>query len=321
MILYFDTNVYDLLVKQAETETSALNGYLRRQGHIVLVSLDNIGETARISQAEKRQQQYGVIRIIGRKLCSPFSYLQAEEVRHEIERCRPQWLVPLPKVGNIESLLRDQKRIWKMLQKKGTLDKLDWSVPIEALKRVIASSVHLSKTLRKVQLNSESLKFKGPDPTMQALIDSLPYAEQWWRMESQGVWWEALHGALTTRDYCDWLLPYVRIEDILPEDWLYFWLRDVSADAVPRNRIQGLAHHYQTLFPIKAGNVMDTNHAAYLLECDAFFTRDNDFFGVLTKVISDMKIKVAMPFLLDERQSVVDGINEALNSRAPRSTQ
>jgi len=105
MILYFDTNVYDLLVKQAETETSALNGYLRRQGHIVLVSLDNIGETARISQAEKRQQQYGVIRIIGRKLCSPFSYLQAEEVRHEIERCRPQWLVPLPKVGNIGSLL------------------------------------------------------------------------------------------------------------------------------------------------------------------------------------------------------------------------
>lgn len=317
MILYFDTNIYDIVVERSEE--SALFRFLHANRLTIAVSSDILAETLRIGDdGEKRKRLYA-ISLLGRKyLHPPFDYLQTQELLMEARRCYPQWLVERPRLTDVDRFLRGQKRIWSTLHRTGTIN-LDLSQYTTFAERAIAIRNPEQKERRRLERDSTSVEVLPADPATQYLVEDQANSERFWRLGAMIVFWKALHGDPSMRDYRDWLLPFVHMNRISKTDWQFFWLRDVSAGAVPRNRIQGLADYYQTTFPITHGNAIDTNHATHLLDCDVFVTADEKFHGVLGKVVADIGGKIAVPFWLDRNAtSVVDALGAALEGATGR---
>lgn len=83
------------------------------------------------------------------------------------------------------------------------------------------------------------------------------------------------------RDYFDFLAPYLRLETVHSPEWRDFWMDEVLAARVPRNRIQSLTAFFQHAYRPTPGNALDQAHACGLLECDVFLTCDRSFGQVI----------------------------------------
>ena len=114
---------------------------------------------------------------------------------------------------------------------------------------------------------------------------SIEDAETFWRVECLLVWFNAVSLRYkASRDYADWLAPYLKDGAFQDPSYKEFWLQDVKSENVPLNRLTGLVGYYQTKRKITHGNAADQIHASHILDADLFVTADTAFHGVLLDV-------------------------------------
>jgi hypothetical protein len=140
-----------------------------------------------------------------------------------------------------------------------------------------------------------------------------------WRIDCLCSWREALYVQNPhSRDYCDWLKPFVVHTAFQGRSCVEFWMNDVLEDNVRRNRITALVAYYQLHRKITHGNPFDQNHASNLLDVDYFFTCDRAFYEALSDARSHFTNAGEPVFLVREYDSVVEQLRAIFGARAPQ---
>jgi hypothetical protein len=140
--------------------------------------------------------------------------------------------------------------------------------------------------------------------------------EMFWRADCLMAWHNALViRSPASRDYADWLDPYIKEAAFNDPTYKRFWLQDIRAEKVPRNRLVSMVTYYQMHHKIAHGNAEDQIHAGNLLDVDLFFTADRAYHTVLLEVVSRHFTNVARPVLLDRRApSALSELSSALST-------
>ena len=108
--------------------------------------------------------------------------------------------------------------------------------------------------------------------------------EVFWRVESLQAWYEAIEMRPASRDYDDWLSPYLKRGSFRDPSYQSLWLEEASGATMPLNRLIGLVKFYQLAQKVTHVNAADQLHAGHWLRSDLFLTADRPFHSVLTRI-------------------------------------
>jgi hypothetical protein len=319
MKLYFDTNIYNFIA--ACGESHAVRRFLDSSGHKVQASSENLFEIYAIPEASARGTELSTLVTVASSFePQPQSWLHAYEVRREIGRCRPHWVKKVPFTKQARQFLKGHRQSWE--EAKTLQRPREWAYAV--YRRDAEGAVHidreLQKAMRERQLtrkNTLRLVALNNHTETEIVSDAeLRDPEIFWRAACMVVWYNALVvRAPGSRDYTDWLAPYVKEEAFQGSTYTQFWLQDVKAECVPRNRLLGLVNYYQTSHKITHGNATDQLHASHLLDSDLFFTADRAYHTVLLEVLNRHFPSVALPILLNRSaQSALGELSSALST-------
>jgi hypothetical protein len=314
MLLYFDTNVYHYLAQVGQARD--LRDLLRVKHHAVSISRDNVMESARIKDPDRLATRFKTIKTVASSFPKfPESYVESRELLQEFRRKRPSWLLTDPDLKEVKYFLRNYRLLMTTTLKQGALGLNEsFQEYVCQVERAIDVSKPYDKTVHEAVLNASNVEFGAANPKWHHLIEHLSNTERYWRIRSTTIWHQALTGDPSMRDYNDWVSPYVDIRKIDTSDWNMFWLRDVVAAAVPTSWVRCLTEYHQMAVSVSHGNKIDVNHALRLIDCDAFFTCDQQFYRVIRTVASEVGVKVAIPFLIDASQdNAVEQFKSILN--------
>ena len=134
-----------------------------------------------------------------------------------------------------------------------------------------------------------------------------------WRVSSRVKFWHQLavvggRAILTKEDatFSDWIGAYIDLSKLRssPEDFTKFWLYDVDRDALPRNWLRWAVNLVQSGFKVTAGNPVDEQHSAYLLDCDIFLSADTRYVSILEIVREDSPFGLAELRLVSGDRSI-----------------
>lgn len=317
--IYFDTNIYDWIA--TKQEALGMHELLKSRKLSLYISNENLIEVIAEGNKLKRQKEVEFIVSLKPKLeLKPQSYLHAMELLKEIKRLKRNWLSILPRTTMVKFFLATHPNLWDSLK--------NGDIPSKAITHEFARDVEVGinksrsdqkafkEISNKTKKKSGELKFVTSSGKE---LDANPASpEDYWRMEAASVWRSALleHNP-ASRDYNDWLSPYLRINAFRDPGYTDFWLKEVNSDNLPLNRFVGLVSFFQTKFKISHGNALDQIHGGNFLLYDHFVTADVGFSSVLSEANYCLTKPTAFPILLKRANGgVLDELSKALNENA-----
>lgn len=281
--LYFDTNVYRFI--RAAKEIARVARLLEAQDCTLMASSGNLFETYAIATPEERQQELKVLVTLADDFESyPVSWLHAVELRREIKRLRPRWLRAVASKQQLRELLRAHFVLWKEAQQGMMPDPDAYAVYRRDFESGVNNIRHFQQDLRQ-ELRKRTAEFTLLTPHGEALGVAVEDPEVFWRFDCLQVWYNAIEvRSPSSRDYADWLGPYLRSGCFRDPSYSSFWFKEVDSNALPLNRLTGLVAFYQLQNKITHGNAADQLHANHWLRSDLFVTADRAFHEILTDV-------------------------------------
>lgn len=280
MNLYFDTNVYRFITERGEA--SQVAALFDRYGCRLAVSAGNLFETYAVGSSSDRAKEMKTIARLGRDYSpQPESYLHALEVQREIRRLRRQWINPVPHKREIRTLLKGHQDLWTRVLNGELPSSSDFASYSDDAEQGIATARCFQKDLRALFLDP-ARDFELRTPSGHTVSVNVEDPEVFWRFEGLSVWYEAIvRENPASRDYADWLKPFLKRHAFADPSYLSFWLHDADADAMPLNRLTGLVSYYQLKQKITHGNSADQIHASCWLMHNLFVTADRAFHEAL----------------------------------------
>jgi hypothetical protein len=279
----FDTNIYSYI--HEKNECVAVLRTLQDFDCAVVASAGNLFEIYAIADESKRRSEVEVLVNVADEFEDrPASWYHSRELRYAIRRHRSQWLKLSVRTNQIEHFLDGHQALWKEAC-AGILPPSDaYSEYRRSFESGVAQKMQAQKVFRRLGVNGNGqISLFRPNETSAPI--SLDNPETYWRGESLSVWYQAIARASpVSRDYADWLGPY--LTPLAFDDGSYhdFWMRDVTADELPYNRLLGLVGYYQLSEKIQHGNAGDQIHAGHWFETDAFLTADRAFWRLLRQI-------------------------------------
>lgn len=298
--VYFDTNVYRFV--GAVGEVSLMRELLDASECTLVASSGNLFETFAIQSERERHAEIDVlVRLARRFTRKPSSWLHALEMRNEIRLRRPAWtrrLLSSREEKQIRALLRGHSQNWEEAR-SGQLPPADaYSMYRRDVEAGTATQKHFQKTVRGLRSRNKA-DFSIVTPHGQIDFDPAD-PEVFWRIEGLQVWYNAIEGRdPSSRDYHDWLAPFLKPGSFKDPSYESLWLQELSAAAMPLNRLVGLVSFCQLEHKVSHGNAADQLHAGHWLREDLFFTADTAFHQVLKKVADVHFPQKPKPVLLD----------------------
>jgi hypothetical protein len=304
--LYFDSNIYDAIVKAAEV--GIVRRWLKASGHRVAASLEaNVVEALR-APAPLRAQLVAATTSIGVMAYPPRDYAHYREVAVELARLRPDWFVSQLDSRRQEFYLRGRKRVWSVWRTNPAHVPRDIDVQKLRIQQLVA--VDIARQRKKYNIIEPGTRHT--DAEVQACIDALTPPERHWRYASSNEVRVSIAGELHRGGQLEWLKGFVMPESRVA--WDRFWMCDADGAVMQLSRIIGLMEFFQRQRKVSAGNPMDRfGHAPYLVGFDRLLTRD----GVLFKLLGDVAAQfpagtLATPILVGNTRPVLDAIRTAV---------
>jgi len=284
MRFYFDTNVASFIVSSGDANRVA--HYFRSGNHRLVISTDLLVEVARAPSPE-RSARLDLLRAVDARFESPpADFEEAAEIRREISRCHPDWLIAQPDTAEIDRLLRGRREVWLACKKDPKFDLAARLPPyLEASGSAARNFADEQKRFKAFRRENPGSEITSGSPEIEDLLTPLGDFERYWRMATALAWRRAMRGSAAMRDYRDWLGPYVLPGVTDSFDWIRFWLTEVEGHLVKRTLVRTAIEYTQTSRKVTIGNAADTNHALYSLAVDRFLTCDRDFHSSLIQAM------------------------------------
>jgi hypothetical protein len=242
MEIYFDTNVYDFITRQQEE--IAIRKFLDENSFNVKASSGNINEILATKNQSHRLAQLAAVVIIASSYEDfPQSWTHAEEVRSEITRCHPEWLRHAPSrrlLRNAEFFLDEHRKQWHEIRSLQLPAQEAFAVYQQDVQQGIKMNLEFQSKL-KDHMRTEGTTFslvssrQGKETLVQQ--SKALTADEYWRFDCLLVWFNAIVKRMkASRDYADWLLPYLKDDAFRRSTYHRFWLEEVDQTRVAKNR-------------------------------------------------------------------------------------
>lgn len=272
-----DTNIWSYIV---EADAVEIIRKAARENNVRIVACPAV--VYECLRGSDRQRRRRLAKVLARTCWArpmPEAFLEAEEVRAEVERLRPQWILPNPDL----TLWARNKTDWRRAFWTRVRNDPDGMASIishlgdERLTRArdeakSARQYAASAGHNTVDLANDRVTYVAKVPGW----DGLPVEA--WRVDAERHWWsDVVLGRGST--YVDWLGPWLNIEMIRSDraSWVSFWSRDVVPERMPRTWIRWAMAQLQAVRKVTNGTPGDRQIATYLIDFDVFVTSDRGF--------------------------------------------
>ena len=310
--ILLDTNVWNYIVEADGVEP--LRRTAKAEDTAVIACPAVVFECLRVSDPSLRKRRAKALAREDWTRVMPEAFSEAEDLRGEIERLRPEWLLDAPDVRLWHKHRADwQSAFWRRVRRDpATVARHIASLGDDRL----AQARTESKAARKQAESHEQTihTFKWNRATGSFAVPTLGWDGlefEAWRGSSVALWWRdlILGGSQTAQD---WLGPWLDLQAIQSDQasWTRFWTRDVDSSALPREWIRWAMGEAQATRATSSGTPGDNQLATYLVEVDLFVTNDKVFADLvdamrphcpasLAEVVRSPSGEEALPYVLE----------------------
>ena len=274
-----DTNVWNYIVDSDGVETLRKAA---RANRVAVIACPAVAfECLRVASPELRKRRAKALSRETWTRLMPEAFSEAEDLRREIVRLRPEWLLDAPDLRLWHRHRADWQSAfwWRVRRKPGTVamhiaalgdDRLEQARIETSAARKEAES--LGHTIHTFKWNRATGSFAVPTPGW----DGQEFEA--WRGFSVSSWWnELILGESQTA--LEWLGPWLDRRAIRSDQasWTRFWTREVDAAALPREWIRWAMAEAQATRATSRGAPGDNQLATYLVDVDLFVSNDKVF--------------------------------------------
>ena len=284
MKVLLDTNVWRYLADSGRQ--SLLNSEAKRGGYEITICPAIVNETLRIGDAGLRRK---VIELQTRRCwhrLMPDSYLEFEDMKREIQRAHPDWLLSNPDNSAFRKLSYNWSRAtggwWSYVR-----ENVDISAsrlrPRDDL--VINQVRDQSRQMREAVLQAKKPMVGNWLSNLEGSWDIAGTTVRFegWRVYACIIWRNMFLSDVTTRQ---WMGCYIDIDRMLhgnPSDFFNFWHYETTAVALPREWLRFAVYAMQADRKVTDGNPLDATIGVHLMDVDLVTSADRNFISMIRR--------------------------------------
>lgn len=322
MKIFLDTNVWRYIVDQdAGLDLARIS---RRNRVEVLVSPAVVSETLGLLDINTRDK---VLALVAKAIWSrlmPDAYSECEELKSEIRRLRPEWVLTNPNLAEVRRLRYDWVRrsggFWDRARTGFRRAATDESVRTKhehelAREESYRMREHIALGSQAGASSHLQLVATVPDSAT-AGWDGNPVA--YWRIPSLHVLRSEL--LIYTSPYREWLDSEIDVGAMLADSASLnrLWLYELDASAVPRQWIRGAFEFLQGWHKVTDGTPVDSQLATHLVEADIFVSADKNFVRFAQRCKEEAPFRVSTAHRIPAGRPGIDELFRLISSKSSK---
>lgn len=318
MRLFLDTNVWSYCADHDAGDDLA--SAARRAGTQVVVSPAVVDELRSISNADIRRRALKLVTRSDWTRLMPEVYSECAELKKEIRRLRPEWLLSDPNLAEVHRLrydwVRRQGGFWDRARDDIAPLQTDEGKRAEmALRLAREQSYDIRKRLiaQKVQAGETHLQ-RVATVVEEATPGWTGGLVEYWRVPSLYFFRSELF--VYASPVREWLDSDVDIAAMVlnPASVNRLWLHEMAADALPRQWLRGALEFLQGWHKVTDGTPTDATLATHLVEADRFLTADKNFARFAQRCRAEAPFRTAATYRVPGGR---DGVDATLRLVSP----
>jgi hypothetical protein len=315
MKFFLDTNVWSYIANQdAGTELASA---ARKSRVEILVSPAVIDEVQQLPVPEVRRKVLRLVTQAQWKRLMPEAYSECAELKSEIKRLRPEWLISAPDMKEVNRLRYDLVRRSGGYWGRAAQDVLP-STTNETLRRDREEQLAVDQSFAIRQRMSKSQPQGG---TNLQEIGYLPKVGtpgwlgtpvEYWRAPSLYFFTAELQiYASTIRE---WMDSEINVFSMLayPESMNRLWLHELNPEGVPRQWLRGAFEFLQAWHKVTSGTPGDSRLATHLIDADVIVSADKNFVRFAERCRTEAPFTVGKTMRVSAERAGVDELLQLL---------
>lgn len=317
MNFFLDTNVWSYLADHDAGPD--LVAALRAAKANIVVSPAIVDEVQQLPNAEARNR---VVRLVTHphwKRLTPEVYNECEELKAEIRRTRPEWIIPNPRLSEVRRLRYDWVRrsggFWDRARRGVVLEPTN-----ESLRRDREDSLAIEESFA---IRQRMTKFKSAAGTHLQHVGYMPDTGtpgwlgkpvHYWRVPSLHFFARELQ--VYESAVREWLGSEVNLLAMLDstESMNRLWLHELDPAGVPRQWLRGAFEFLQAWHKVTNGTPGDSRLATHLLDADVIVSADKNFVRFAERCRLEAPFAVGQPVLIPAAREGVDELIKLISS-------
>lgn len=293
--ILLDSNVWRYILDAGALPD--LHRAARSSRHDVLISPAVLFEAAHSADQKLRDGLLAAMTLPTWKRLMPEAYWEAEELKREVRRLRPEWFRLRPDLTLFKRVRHDWIR-----SKGGLWDRIASEADLlcesdaQMLRRARAQAYELREQARDWPSNLESTpltKIMAVLPQSNSGWSGMPVEP--WRIDALNVFEVALNTA--GHPSIDWVSGELDTQLMLYqyEELTQFWLHGVDLASMPRHWLRWAFEFLQRLRRVTDGSPVDTQLGTYMVDADFFVSADKTLIWIASQCRRDAPFKLAEP--------------------------
>lgn len=317
MRILLDTNVWRYLVDSGQHD--GLYRMIHRSCVQIVVAPTILIETLRLGDSALRKK---IVEVQTRDCWNrimPDAYLECEDLKREIMRCRPQWSLPKKNTERFRNLRYDWVRA-----KGGFWSKARTETDAVAAQYASRDSRVLETAREQARDTRDAVLRRG-----QVIVGSKSLAEipgswttlggekvetDFWRVYASAVWETAL---TENSPFRQWLSCEIDINLLLTyyaSEYSDFWAYEIQASAVPRAWIRAAMFALQSERKTTDGTPTDAAIAVHLPDVDLIVSADKNFVSIANRCHDEASFSIGRGFLIQAGKNGIDQLFEFISA-------
>ena len=307
--ILLDSNVWRYFIDA--NELPSLLTATRRSRHVVVMSPAVLYEAAKTGNVAVRDKLLSAMTLPAWKRMMPEAYCEAEEIRAEVRRIRPEWLKPKPDLAWFNHVRYDWTRAkggnWDRVKNHPELlERVEDGVTARSREQAYLhreDSADWSPKWRTASL----MKTVGEPATPIRGWNGTPV--ELWRLAALTVFSHSLQFQ-EHHPYLDWLGGDIELNMMLfqSESLAKFWLHEVETVRMPRHWLRWAFEFLQRQYAVSDGTPVDAQLGTYLVEVDLFLSADKTMVRIAEKCRADAPFRLAESLRVPGGDACVDAV-------------
>jgi hypothetical protein len=314
--ILLDSNVWRYIIDAGALPD--LQRAARKSRHVIVASPAVLFEAAHADDRKLRDRLLTAMTKPAWKRLMPEAYWEAEELKGEVRRLRPEWLRPSPDL----MLFRRVKHDW-VRAKGGVWDRIGQEAHLlqqhdaEMLDRAREQAYALREDARNLPTTWEST------PLSMTLCKLSVDTPGWngspvepWRIDALNVFTVAIN--TVGHPSKDWLAGELDFQFMMfqSEQLTRFWLHEVDLLSMRRHWLRWAFEFLQRLRRVTDGTPVDAQLGTYLIDTDLLVSADKNLIWMASRCQIDAPFTVATPVKVPAGEGAADEVIRLLSSHS-----
>lgn len=315
MKILLDTNVWRYLADSGRQ--SQLNSVSKRSGYEITICPAIVSESLRIGDPSLRGK---VVELQTRRCWNrlmPDSFLEFEDIKSEICRTHPEWILTDPDHSGFRKLAYNWSRItggwWSFVRENVDIcaSKLR---PRDDL--IINQIRDQSRQMRDSVLQNKKPMVGNWLPNFEGSwkINGETVLFEGWRVYAYTIWKNMFSSDETTRQWMGCHIDINRMLNGNPTDFFNFWHHEATVIALHREWLRATLYAMQADRKVTDGNPLDATIGVHLVDVDLVISADRNFISMIKRCHDEAPFVTADGLLLRAGNDGIDDLFQFLSS-------